>query len=90
MRTVVVDAIAPEGLAWLRERSFQLTQLMKPSPEELRAALADCEALGREGAQIARALPPGRQRDMYQWRQHLAFVLGEARERLQRLPSDAR
>ena len=45
MRTVVVDAIAPEGLAWLRERGFELTQLMKPSPEELRAALADCEAL---------------------------------------------
>ena len=45
MRAVVVDAIAPEGLAWLRERGFQLTQLTRPSAEELRAALADCEAL---------------------------------------------
>ena len=57
---------------------------------ELERAIAECEALGREGADLARALPPGRQRDMYQWRQHLAFVLGEARERLQRLPPDAR
>ena len=45
MRTVVVDAIAPEGLTFLRERGFELTQLSKPSAEELRAALADCEAL---------------------------------------------
>jgi D-3-phosphoglycerate dehydrogenase / 2-oxoglutarate reductase len=45
VRTVVVDAIAPEGLAWLRQRGFELTQLMKPSAEELRAALAECEAL---------------------------------------------
>ena len=45
MRAVVVDAIAPEGLAWLRDRGFALTQLMKPSPEVLRAALAECEAL---------------------------------------------
>ena len=45
MRALVVDLIAPEGLAWLRERGFEVTQLMKPSAEELRAALADCEAL---------------------------------------------
>jgi D-3-phosphoglycerate dehydrogenase len=45
VRAVVVDAIAPEGLAWLRERGFELVELMKPSPPELRAALADCEAL---------------------------------------------
>ena len=45
MRAVVVDAIAPEGLAWLRDRGFELTELMKPSPAALREALADCEAL---------------------------------------------
>lgn len=45
MRALVVDAIAAEGLAWLRDRGFAVTELMKPSAEELRAALADCEAL---------------------------------------------
>jgi D-3-phosphoglycerate dehydrogenase len=45
VRVVVVDAIAAEGLAWLRERGFSLTHLMKPAPEALREALADCEAL---------------------------------------------
>jgi D-3-phosphoglycerate dehydrogenase len=45
VRALVVDAIAAEGLAWLRGRGFAVTELMKPSAEELRAALADCEAL---------------------------------------------
>ena len=45
MRTVVIDAIAPEGLAHLREHGFDVRQLMKPSPETLAEALADCEAL---------------------------------------------
>ena len=44
-RVLVVDAIAPEGLAYLRERGFQVDELRKPSPEELHAALAECEAL---------------------------------------------
>jgi D-3-phosphoglycerate dehydrogenase len=45
VRALVVDAIAAEGLAWLRDRGFAVTELMKPSAEELRAALADCQAL---------------------------------------------
>ena len=45
MRTVVVDAIAPEGIAYLREHGFDVRQLMKPSPEALAEALTDCEAL---------------------------------------------
>jgi D-3-phosphoglycerate dehydrogenase len=45
VRTVVVDAIAPEGLAWLRERGFDIVQLSKPAPEQLASALAECEAL---------------------------------------------
>jgi hypothetical protein len=45
VRALVVDAIAAEGLARLRDRGFAVTELMKPSAEELRAALADCEAL---------------------------------------------
>jgi D-3-phosphoglycerate dehydrogenase / 2-oxoglutarate reductase len=45
VRAVVVDAIAPEGLAYLREHGFEVRQLMKPSPTALHEALADCEAL---------------------------------------------
>ena len=45
MRTVVVDAIAPEGLAYLRERGFAIEQLTKPPAETLARALADAEAL---------------------------------------------
>jgi D-3-phosphoglycerate dehydrogenase / 2-oxoglutarate reductase len=45
VRTVVIDAIAPEGIAHLREHGFDVRQLMKPAPAALAAALADCEAL---------------------------------------------
>jgi D-3-phosphoglycerate dehydrogenase / 2-oxoglutarate reductase len=45
VRTVVIDAIAPEGIVHLREHGFDVRQLMKPSPEALAEALVDCEAL---------------------------------------------
>src|SRR5262249_56079486 len=45
VRTVVIDAIAPEGITYLREHGFDVRQLMKPTPEMLAEALADCEAL---------------------------------------------
>ena len=45
MRAVVVDAIAAEGLAYLRERGFEIEQLSKPSAATLAHALADAEAL---------------------------------------------
>jgi D-3-phosphoglycerate dehydrogenase len=45
VRTVVIDAIAAEGIAYLREHAFDVRQLTKPSPEALAEALADCEAL---------------------------------------------
>ena len=45
MRTVVIDAIAPEGLAYLKQHGFEVQQLMKPPPDALAAALTDCEAL---------------------------------------------
>ena len=45
MRVLVVEAIAPEGLAYLRERGFEVDELRKPSPEELHAALPAYEAL---------------------------------------------
>src|SRR5215467_13992208 len=45
VRTVVIDAIAPEGIAYLTEHGFDIRQLMKPTPEALAQALADCEAL---------------------------------------------
>lgn len=45
MRVLVVDAIAPEGLAYLRERGFAVDELHKPSAEALHAALPAYEAL---------------------------------------------
>ncbi len=45
MRVLVVEAIAPEGIAYLREREFQVDELRKPSTEELYAALPEYDAL---------------------------------------------
>ncbi|MBI4636713.1 MAG: phosphoglycerate dehydrogenase [Candidatus Rokubacteria bacterium] len=45
MRVLVVDAIAPEGLAYLRERKFDVEELLKPSREALRARIGQAEAL---------------------------------------------
>jgi D-3-phosphoglycerate dehydrogenase len=45
VRVLVVDAIAPEGLAYLRARGLEVEELVKPSAETLQARLADCEAL---------------------------------------------
>ncbi|HEU5319287.1 MAG TPA: phosphoglycerate dehydrogenase [Methylomirabilota bacterium] len=45
MRVLVIDAVAPEGLAFLRGHGFAVEQLTKPSPAALAAALAECEAL---------------------------------------------
>ena len=45
MRTIVIDAIAPEGIAYLRQHGFDVQQLMKPPPQVLTDALAECEAL---------------------------------------------
>jgi len=45
MRVLVVDAIAPEGVAYLTERGFVVDELLKASPATLHARLADCEAL---------------------------------------------
>ena len=45
MRVLVVDAIAPEGLAYLRERSIQVDELAKPTLETLYARIGDCDGL---------------------------------------------
>jgi D-3-phosphoglycerate dehydrogenase len=45
MRILVVDAVAPEGLAYLREHGFTVDELSKPSPEVLFGRLPDYEAL---------------------------------------------
>jgi D-3-phosphoglycerate dehydrogenase len=45
VRVVVIDAIAAEGLAYLRERGCEVESLVKPGPEALRAALAGADAL---------------------------------------------
>jgi hypothetical protein len=43
MRVLVVDAIAPEGLAYLRERNIQVDELAKPTLETLYARIGDYE-----------------------------------------------
>ena len=45
MRVLVVDAIAPEGLAYLRERNIQVDELAKPSLEALYARIGDYDGL---------------------------------------------
>ena len=45
MRVVVIDTIAREGLAHLRERGFEVVQLVKPSADALAAALGTADAL---------------------------------------------
>jgi D-3-phosphoglycerate dehydrogenase len=45
MRVLVVDAIAAEGLAYLRERGFQVDEIRKPSLDELHAVLPAYDAL---------------------------------------------
>src|SRR5215470_18596639 len=45
MKTLVVDAVAPEGLAYLQDNGFQVDQLMKPSLATLYERIADYEAL---------------------------------------------
>jgi D-3-phosphoglycerate dehydrogenase / 2-oxoglutarate reductase len=45
MRVLIADAVAPEGVLYLRERGFEVDEIAKASPEELQARLADCEAL---------------------------------------------
>ena len=45
MRAVVVDAIAPEGLAYLREHGLEVDELARPSRETLHARLPEYEGL---------------------------------------------
>ena len=46
MKVLVIDAIAPEGLAYLRERGFQVDEVSSKLPrEELLARLGDYEAI---------------------------------------------
>jgi D-3-phosphoglycerate dehydrogenase len=57
VRVLVVDAIAPEGLDWLRARGFEVEELIKPSREALRARLAEAEALiTRSGTAVTAAV----------------------------------
>jgi D-3-phosphoglycerate dehydrogenase len=45
MRVLVVDAVAPEGLRYLREHGFEVDEVARPSPEALAARLGEYEAL---------------------------------------------
>jgi D-3-phosphoglycerate dehydrogenase len=57
VHVLVVDAIAEEGLAWLRERKFEVEQLHRPPPAVLHARLAEADALiTRSGTAITAEL----------------------------------
>ncbi len=57
MRVLVVDAIAPEGLAYLRERDFEVRELHRPAPDALHAELGGYEVLvTRSGTAITAEL----------------------------------
>jgi D-3-phosphoglycerate dehydrogenase len=45
LRALVTDAIAPEGVAYLREHGVHVDELLKASPEALYARLAEYDAL---------------------------------------------
>src|SRR5262249_2115183 len=45
MKRLVVEAVAPQGLAYLREHGFEIDQLMKPPLSMLYERVADYEAL---------------------------------------------
>ena len=45
MRVLVVDAVAPEGLRYLRERGVEVDELARPTLEALYARLPEYEAL---------------------------------------------
>jgi D-3-phosphoglycerate dehydrogenase / 2-oxoglutarate reductase len=45
VRVLVTDAIAPEGIAHLRQHDFAVDELLKASPQALYARLGDYEAL---------------------------------------------
>lgn len=57
MRVLVVDAIAPEGVAYLRERGLEVDELPRAAPEVLHARLPDYEALiTRSGTSVTSEL----------------------------------
>jgi D-3-phosphoglycerate dehydrogenase len=45
MRVVVADAIAPEGVRYLREHGLEVEEVLKATPEALAGRLAGCDAL---------------------------------------------
>ena len=57
MKVLVVDAIAPEGLAYLRDRKFEVDEIHRPAREALYARLPEYEALvTRSGTAITAEL----------------------------------
>jgi hypothetical protein len=45
VKILVVDSIAGEGLAYLRERGFEVDELVRPKAEALYARIGDYDAL---------------------------------------------
>ena len=57
MRVLVVEAIAPEGLAYLRDRGFTVDELRTPSLDEIHAALPAYEGLITRSGTAVTAVP---------------------------------
>ena len=45
MNVLVVDSIAPEGLAYLRGHGFEVDELVRPKAEALYARIGEYDAL---------------------------------------------
>jgi uncharacterized protein len=59
------------------------------TPSELRAALAALDGVCRDAEALGDRVPAARQRDVYQWRMHVAFVRANASARLASLEQKA-
>jgi uncharacterized protein len=75
---------------WLRRyyarlRDAETSLMTATGPDELRDAISALRTLRGEVQGRARTLPLPQQRDIYHWRLHVALILNEATERLDRL-----
>src|SRR5262249_38181150 len=75
---------------YARLRDAESAPLRAAGPADLGGAIADFGRLRQEAAVLGERLPAGRQRDLYLWRQHLALVMEEGRERLRGLSAASR
>ena len=89
---IPIMRLLPEVATWRVERRFgRMYGLLRDadraleragSPADICAALATLDRLSRDADVLCDKIPAARQRDVYHWRMHLAFVRANASERL--------